>query len=195
MLALSFRAQIIVGVTLVTLMAATRGHHFAALEHVPSASWAVFYLAGAYLGPFWVFPGLLAEAAFLDFAAVTWGGVSNFCVSPAYVFLVPAYGALWLAGRWYGGMRRDMAAALCSLGTSLIVGTVVCELISSGSFYFLSSRFHQPNLFQFALRFVEYFPRSLSATVFYAGTAGVLHLGWRAWCMSDAESVPYGTHE
>jgi hypothetical protein len=63
-------------------MAATRGYHFVTTEHLPSASWAAFFLAGMYLGSRWVFPVLLAEAALLDFAAITWGGVSNFCVSP-----------------------------------------------------------------------------------------------------------------
>ena len=78
------RAQIVIGIALATLMAVTRGHHFGTLEHLPSASWAVFFLAGLYLSSRWVFPALLAEAALLDVAAVTWGGVDNFCVSPAY---------------------------------------------------------------------------------------------------------------
>ncbi|CUS39036.1 hypothetical protein [Candidatus Nitrospira nitrificans] len=95
MITLSARVQIVLGITLATLMAATRGRHFGALEYVPTASWAVFFLAGIYLCSRWIYTAFLAEAALLDFAAITWGGVGSFCVSPAYGFLLPAYGMLW----------------------------------------------------------------------------------------------------
>lgn len=175
MLACSLWVQIVSGIALATLMAATRGHHFGTLEYLPSASWAVFFLAGLYLRSVGVFPALLAEAAALDFAAITWGGVDNFYVSPAYGFLLPAYGALWYAGRWYAGRHRESVATLLPLAGSLFVGTVVCELISSGSFYFLSGRFEQTSLTQLASRLVEYFPRSFSSLLFYVGIAGVIH--------------------
>lgn len=55
---------------LAALMGVTRGYHFTPLEHLPSASWAVFFLAGISLSSRWVFPAVLAEAALLDFAAV-----------------------------------------------------------------------------------------------------------------------------
>ncbi len=193
MLARSPRTQIIVGVARATRMGATRGHHFGTLEHLPSASWAVFFLAGAYLRPLWVFPALLAEAALLDFAAVTWGGESSFCISPAYGFLLPAYGALWLAGRWYAGRHHDTVATLPSLTVSLLVGAVMCELISSGSFYFLSGRFEQTNVTQFAWRFVEYFPRSLSSLLFYVGIAGVSHVVFSAASAFTAPSDRFRT--
>ncbi len=95
MITLSARVQIVLGITLATLMAATRGRHFGALEYVPTASWTVFFLAGIYLRSRWIYTAFLAEAALLDFAAITWGGVGSFCVSPAYGFLLPAYGMLW----------------------------------------------------------------------------------------------------
>ncbi|BFU91338.1 MAG: hypothetical protein NTAFB01_25250 [Nitrospira sp.] len=175
MIAHSLRAQLVLGLTLVTLMAATRGHHFGALEYLPTASWAVFFLAGIYLSSRWVFPALLAEAALLDFAAITWGGVDSFCVSPAYGFLLPAYGMLWGAGRWYAGRHRERAATLLPLALSVSVGTALCELLSSGGFYFFSGRFEQTNLIQFASRFVHYFPWSFSALLFYTGIACVIH--------------------
>ena len=174
--ALSLRTQIIVGLVLATLMGATRGHHFGTIEHLPSTSWAVFFIAGVYLRSLWAFPALLTEAAVLDFAAVTWGGVDSFCVSSAYGFLLPAYGVLWLAGRWYAGRHQDGVATLFSLTVGVFAGAAVCELISSGSFYFLSGRFEQTSVVQFASRFAEYFPQSFSSLLFYVGVAGVIHM-------------------
>ena len=42
------RTQLLIGLALALLMAMTRGQHFATLN-LPSASWAVFFLAGVLL--------------------------------------------------------------------------------------------------------------------------------------------------
>ncbi|MGH8472507.1 MAG: hypothetical protein ACREVJ_08675, partial [Gammaproteobacteria bacterium] len=62
MITIAPRSALAIGLTLALLMAATRSHHFAATLHLPDASWAVFFLAGFYLRPLWVFPALLALA-------------------------------------------------------------------------------------------------------------------------------------
>lgn len=193
MMTLSLRAQIVLGFTLVTLMAATRGHHFGALESIPTASWAVFFLAGIYLSSRWVFPALLAEAALLDFAAVTWGGVDSFCVSPAYGFLLPAYGMLWASGRWYARHHQEKVTTLLPLALSVCVGSALCEFISSGSFYFFSGRFEDTNLIQFASRFVTYLPGSFSAVLFYTSIACGIHTLIRVAGISTAESSQFKT--
>ena len=169
------RQQIILGVILAAFMALTRSHHFAGLHHLPDASWAVFFLAGLYLRPAWSFPALCVLAAASDFIAITWGGVSSFCVSPAYAMLLPAYGALWLAGRWYAGRHSDRAATLLPLVLALLVGTVTCELLSSGAFYFFSGRYIDPSLTEFIPRLAKYFPHSLSSTALYIGAAAIVH--------------------
>lgn len=172
----SLRTQLTIGVVLAILMGVTRGYHFPSFDHLPSASWAVFFLAGIYLHARWVLPALIAETALLDVVVVTWGGVDNFCVSPAYGFLLPAYGTLWFAGHWYAGAHRDAVTTLRPLTVSLLVGAVACELISSGSFYFFSGRFEQTSLTEVASRLVEYFPRSFSSLLFYVGIAALIHI-------------------
>jgi hypothetical protein len=116
----------------------------------------------------------LALAGGLDFAAVTWGGVSNFCTSPAYPFLIPAYGSLWLAGRCYSfGVQ-----ALPKLGASLLGGSMLAELFSSGGFYFLSGRYAEPTLAEFGARLVKYYPHALETLAFWMGIAIVVHLAF-----------------
>ncbi len=174
--ALCQQKQIMIGIVLVILMGITRGQHFATVEYLPSASWAVLFLAGLYLQPLWVFPALLTWAAFLDFAAVTWTGTSSFCISPAYGFLLPAYGALWSAGRWYAQHHRNAVATVLPFFGSLLIGAAAGEVISSGGFYFFSGRFEQTNWTELGSRLLEYFPRSLSSLLFYVGIAVLLHL-------------------
>lgn len=177
--------QLGIGLALMALMAVTRGHHFASIEHLPSASWAVFFLAGFYLRRAWVFAALLAEAAFIDYAAITWGGVSSFCVTPAYAFLLPAYGSLWLAGRWFAQRYALSWKTLLPFGGSLLVGTTASELFSSGGFYFLGGRYPDPTLVEFGARLLKYFPQMLQSFGFWMGVAVVVHLAF-AFALSGA---------
>lgn len=170
------RQQTLIGLLLAALMAATRSHHFAGLHHLPDASWAVFFLAGLYLRPAWTFAALSLLAAASDYVAITWGGVSSFCVSPAYVMLLPAYGALWLAGRWYAGQHHERIATLVPLALAVTGGAAVCELLSSGGFYFFSGRFADPALAEFLPRLAKYFPHALSSLALYIGAAASIHV-------------------
>ncbi len=184
MRALTLRTQLGIGVVLIVLMGVTRGDHFAPMERLPSASWAIFFLAGVYLSSRWVFPALLAEAAALDVFAIQWGGVSDFCVSPAYGFLLPAYGTLWFAGHWYAERHHDTVATFVPLTISVLVGAAACEVVSSGSFYFFSGRFEPTSMVQFARRFTEYFPRSFASLAFYVCLASMIHAAVRMRIMS-----------
>jgi hypothetical protein len=175
MTALSTRSQILIGLALVALMLATRSHHVATLTHLPDASWAVFFLAGLYLRPLWVPAALFMLGFGVDYAAINVGGVSDFCFTPAYGFLIPAYAALWFSGRWYATRHRFTLATLLPLGVSIVLGALTAELLSSGGFYFLSDRFAETSLAGFVPRLVQYFPASLSALAFYLGIAVLVH--------------------
>jgi hypothetical protein len=170
------RHTALIALALALCMAATRSDHFAGELHLPDASAAVFFLAGVYLRPIWMLPALLVEAAYIDYLAIAVGGVSSFCISPAYGLLLPAYGALWLAGRWYAGRHRFARSTLIPLAGSLVVGATVCEVVSSGGFYWYSGRFAETSLIEFGLRLAKYFPLSLASLAFWMGIAIVVHI-------------------
>lgn len=170
------RHQILIGIVLLALMILTRSAHFATLHSLPGASWAVFFLAGVYLSSIWGLPLFLGAAWGLDFAAFQFGNGSNFCLTGAYVALLPAYAALWFAGRWYSARHRFAWSGLPLLAVSAFLGALVCDLISSGSFYFFSGRFAEPTLAGFLPRIVEYFPPYLMSLSFWVGLAAVAHI-------------------
>ncbi len=178
MLTLSKTNQIIVGIVLVALVIATRGHHFASINVLPSASLAVFFLAGLYLRPNWIFPALLALCAGLDFSAITVGGVSSFCVTPAYGFLLPAYGVMWLAGRWFAKRYSFSSSAILPLAGSVAVAASVSELFSSGGFYFFGGRYANPTLAEFGPRLAKYFPHQLENIGFWLAIALIVHVAF-----------------
>ena len=175
MLTLNARHQIAIGLALAALVIATRGQHFATLHGLPGASWAVFFLAGVYLRSLWALPALLGLAWFLDFAAFTWGGASSFCLTPAYAFLLPAYASLWLAGRWYATRYRFSWTTLAPLAVAVVAGAAVCELFSSGGFYFFSGRFAEPTFAEFGARLAKFFPSYLGSLAFYVAIAATVH--------------------
>jgi hypothetical protein len=175
MLTLSLRNQYIIGLVLITLMIITREHHFASLHNLPGASWAVFFLAGIYLRSVWPLFGLLALTWMLDFSAYLWDDASAFCLTPAYIFLLPAYSALWFAGRWFASHYQFSWRTLIPLCFSLVLGAVVCELFSSGGFYFFSGRFEATTFIEFWQRSLYYFPLYLESLLFYVGTAAAIH--------------------
>ncbi|PAU51164.1 hypothetical protein BZL41_27400 [Pseudomonas sp. PIC25] len=173
---LSPRVQLVVGIALALLMAMTRGQHFATVN-LPSASWAVFFLAGVFLRPRWVFPALFIEASLLDFAAIQWAGVSDWCVSPAYWLLLPAYGSLWFGGRLYAGWHRNEWVSLATLILTLVVSAFVCYLFSGGGFYYFSGRYPEPIFAEFVQRIGMYYPRYFASLALYVGIAAVLYAG------------------
>lgn len=180
MIKLAPRHQLLVGVALVALMAMTRGQHFASVN-LPSASWAVFFLAGVLLQPKWSFPALFLEASLLDFAAIQWTGISDWCMSPAYWMLVPAYGSLWLGGRLYARWHRDQPSSLARLALCVMASAFVCYLFSGGGFLYFSGRYPEPSLTLLAERIGHYYPRYLATLALYVGTAALLFVGLRAW--------------
>ncbi len=178
MLTLSKTNQIIVGTVLASLVIVTRGHHFASINNLPSASLAVFFLAGLYLRPSWVFAALLALCTGLDFFAITYTGVSSFCVTPAYAFLLPSYGAMWLAGHWFAKQYSFSFNALLPFVGGVAVAATVSELLSSGGFYFFGGRYPNPTIAEFLPRIEKYFPHQLEGIAFWLGVALVVHIAF-----------------
>ncbi|WP_426991659.1 hypothetical protein [Methylomonas sp. CM2] len=154
-------------VALMALMAATRFHHFGTPFALPDASLAIFFLAGLWLGGRYLFALLLLEAGLIDYLAITKLGVSDFCVSPAYGFLILAYGAMWLGGKWCRRYSGLTAANVAQRFAALVVSTSAAFLISNGSFYWLSGRHAETSLAQYAEGLAKYYPSYLSATLIY----------------------------
>ncbi|MCB1738647.1 MAG: hypothetical protein KDI42_11010 [Gammaproteobacteria bacterium] len=171
MLTLSPRHQTVIAIAAMVIMALTRSHHVAGLNWLPDATTALFFLAGVLLAPVWWVAVLLGEAVLIDWVAITWGGVSDFCVTPGYAALAIAYPVLWVAGRWFARGVGDGAAGLGRLLFAVLAGGVVAEVIASGSFYFLGGRFAEPTLAEFGARLIAYGPYSIQSLLLYVGAA------------------------
>lgn len=148
------------------LMIATRGGHLPAWLPLADASMAVFFLLGLAWPSRAAFAAFIALVVALDAVAVTLGGVSDFCITVAYSFLLPAYGVLWWGGRQARG--RSLPAAL---GLATVAGTA-SFLVSNGAFYWLGGRYPDPHVAEYLARVWKWGPLFLGTTMAYV--AGIL---------------------
>lgn len=154
---------------LIVVMLLTRLHHFGDALHLPDASLAVFFFAGFYRNKIF-FAILVGLAAGIDHVAIA-NGTSGWCVSPAYVFLLPTYAVMWFAGRYSARLGKSKLTEtntyLGILGL-LILATSLAFLISNGSFYLFSGRYPDLSWLQYLERIAHYYPFYLSSTLIYS---------------------------
>ena len=152
--------------SLIALMVATRFHHFGDVLHLPDASLAVFFFAGFYRKKMF-FAFLLALAALIDYLAIE-NGTSGWCVTPAYVFLIPTYAVMWLAGRYCSLFKAMKIAELAKSAGLLMLATSAAFAISNGSFYLFSGRYADLSWGEYFLRVAQYYPSYVGAALIYA---------------------------
>ena len=166
---------------LALLMAASRGHAF---DHFspPDASWAVFFIAGFHLRGWgrWAFPLLMALAVGVDWWVINGQGIDfwdHYCVSAAYWFLVPAYGAMWAGGallrRYYTGASWE-AVGVAAL--AFVASTLACHLLAQGSFYWLSDAVANPTVAGWWKNYTDWLAPYMATSSVYVGIAAVLQL-------------------
>ena len=161
---------------LIALMAATRMHHFGSSLHLPDASLAVFILAGVLVGSPLFFAALLLEAGLLDYVAITHMGVSDYCVTAAYWFLIPTYAVLWVAGRAYARMHSDSLKSLGRFSAISLAAVSTAFFISNGAFYLFSGRYPNMNMSGYAARVAQYYVPYVTSAVIYLVPAVLLYV-------------------
>jgi len=177
-LSLSRHAQIGVFAVLAVVMAATRFHHFLP---VPDASWALFFTGGFLLAGAsrWAFPLLMVLAVAIDWVAIQYAGVSNYCVTAAYWFLVPTHAALWFGGLWLRHSLVNQPSDVARLVLSAALSTAAAFTISNSSFYWLGGRYADPNSAEFVARYTQWFPHFFTVTTSYIAAFAVIVMAVR----------------
>lgn len=152
---------------LIFFLGFTRFNHFGSAIVLPDASWAVFFLAGFWVQSKRLFPLLMLESVIVDYFAIQ-QGVSGWCVSSAYAFLVPSYAALWFSGFCFRKSNHNMQwKTAASFFVWIWLGVTVAFFISNESFYRLSGKFAQLNWLDFYRQVFVYYKAYLITTCLY----------------------------
>lgn len=159
-------------------MTLTRVPFAAGMLHLADASWAVFFVAGYYLAAQWrwMLPSLMALATGIDLIVTQHMGISDYCMTPAYAFLVPTHAALWLGGAWFASHAKPQASSLLTLFTASFAAISVAFLLSNGSFYWLGNRGAAPSMDGWISNMAIWFPTFLGVTMAYIGIAAAIHV-------------------
>jgi cation transport ATPase len=178
---------------LALLMFVTRAQPVEHFLELPDASWAVFFIAGFYLRDHarTAFALLMLEAVAIDWVATQHLGVSAYCMTPAYAFLLPTHAAMWAGGHLLRGHARvENAHALLALVVLAFSATTLAYAISNGGFYWFGGRYPEPNAAQYLERFAMYYPRFLLTPCAYIAAAACVHVG-----VGRALRTPVGPQE
>ena len=168
---------LIIAVLLALLMAATRPHPIGALTHLPDASIAIFFAAGFYLGRWLLFAFYCSLAALLDFLSITAGGVSSFCATPAYGFLIPTYAVAWQAGILFKEHYALTWRSALIFAALALAAASIAFIISNGSFYLLSGYYGAPDWSEYRRGFGLYYPYYVISALAYILALGLIHVG------------------
>jgi hypothetical protein len=182
-------------IVLIFLMAATRFHHFGSLSFLPDASLAVFFLAGLYMmgnsasagdtagksvmqffsGGLLIFSLLIFEAGLIDYIAINYGGVSDWCITPAYMLLIPTYALMFFAGKWSARYNPFTIPGTFKMAVVIFIASTLAFLVSNGSFYLFSGRYEEMSWLSYAEQVAAYYLPYAGYTLLYSGLFLAIH--------------------
>lgn len=179
LLGLSFpkmNRQWVIVSALLLMMLVTRPHM---LNHLQDASWAIFLLLGFYIRSHIAFIGFMVTAIVIDLAVVEYTQIDNYCMTPAYPFIIPAYAVLWGAGRWLAGQHQSHGSYRKTLiqGTlAAVLAITICFGITNIGFYWFSEHFEDMSLSAYAADVAKYLVAFMQTTFFYLTVAVIMHM-------------------
>src|SRR4029077_4283807 len=118
------------------------------------------------------------EAVGIDGIAIRHYGVSNYCVTPAYWFIVPAYAAVWLGGAWVRRHYQHSPRDLLRLLASLVASVTVCFLLTQASFYWLGGQVEHPSFAGWWSNFTRWYGYFLTVSSAYVAPAALVHIAF-----------------
>ncbi|MCP1469519.1 glucan phosphoethanolaminetransferase (alkaline phosphatase superfamily) [Sphingobium sp. OAS761] len=169
----SSRFQMAVFGILAAVMLLTRSHALTHMVHIPSTALASYFVLGYFIRRFAGFVGLFVLGYAIDVVSISILGTSDFCYTPAYAMLIPAYAVMWMAGRRTARLP-EKPGSLPAVTLLLAGATLVSHLFASGGFYFLGGRFADPTIAGFLPRLARYFPFVLMSSLLWSGVAVAL---------------------
>ena len=167
-------------------MLLTRGSHVLTAVSLPDASLVLFLLGGLYLGTgvksriAW-FASLFALATVIDFGAAALDPVQGFCLTNGYWGLIPAYGVMWLGGRYLAKITDAFATKnLIAYGLVSVITSFVAFVISTQTYYLFSGRFPAQGVIESLKHGWEYLPSWMGFSTMYFAIIWLSVALWRS---------------
>lgn len=162
-------------------MVVTRYHHFGDVLHLPDASMALFFLGGLFISDrtradHLRFVAFMVLAVVIDVVSVGFAGASDYCVTPSYAALLPAYAMLWYGGRMIASRHAVEPKAILLTIAVALVSASLSFVISNGAFYWFGGRYENPHFAEYVARAWQWGPLFVRTTMLYIVVALALHV-------------------
>ena len=158
----------------------TRTNHFGDHVYLPDATLAVLFLGGLLVArKAWL--GLAIAVAFgMDFYALGYKGVSNYCMSLGYWGLIPTYAVVWGAGRMLANSnvanRSQNPFNIVPFALLSVVSTSIAFVMSNAFWYALSDKVATLSIVEFSQRVAQYYAPYVGYAMMYLSVAWLAHL-------------------
>ena len=164
-----------VSVGLLFAILLTRTSHFGDHVYLPDATLAVLFLGGLLVArKAWL--GLAIAVAFgMDFYALGYKGVSDYCMSLGYWGLIPTYAVVWGAGRWLAN-RSQKPFNIAPFALFAVASTSIAFVMSNAFWYAFSDKVATLSVVEFSQRVAQYYTPYVGYAIMYLGVAWLAHL-------------------
>jgi hypothetical protein len=160
------------GAGLIGLILLTRTNHFGDSSYLPDATLAVLFLGGLLVTRSSWLALAIAAAFSMDFYALGFKGVSDYCMSLGYWGLIPTYAAVWGAGRWLAKREQPFTAIPYVLVAWF--ATSLAFVMSNAFWYSFSDKVNTLNIVEFAQRVAKYYTPYVAYSMLYLVVTWVL---------------------
>jgi len=183
-------------VLLTLLMLATRTHHFSSLNHLPSASIAIFFLAGMYLRSIKAFWFFYILSVTIDLGSSYYRGQFGDCITTSYPALVLSYGVMFTLGYYSkpDWQKNIWQSNIIKVSVALFIASSIAFFISNGSYYTLSGKFPELSWAEYATRVDKYYFKSISNPIFYVVSAIVIDFTLSHFFQNEAINEKFSTN-
>lgn len=167
------RKSLWLSIGLLAVIMLTRTQHFGSAVLLPDATLAVLFLGGLLIARTgWL--GMAMLVAFgMDAYALSWQGVSDYCMSPGYWGLIPTYALVWGAGRWLA--KREKPFAVMPYALFGWAAASVAFVLSNAFWYGFSDKVSSMPVVTFSQSVAQYYLPYVGYTLMYLAVAWIAY--------------------
>jgi hypothetical protein len=168
-MSLKTKNSTLIGMALIALILLTRSSHFGTSVLLPDATLAALFLTGMLMQKLrWLAIAIVTSFA-MDFYALGFAGVSDYCMSLGYWGLIPTYAIVWGVGRYLA--KQEKPFALSVFVPAAWVSTSLAFILSNAFWYSFSDKVNTLTAVEFSERVAQYYTPYISFTAFYLSVA------------------------
>ena len=170
--------SLMVALGLIAAILLTRTNHFGDNVYLPDATLAVLFLGGLLVArKSWL--GVAIAVAFaMDFYALGFKGISDYCMSLGYWGLIPSYATVWGAGRWLAkraAYQHQQAFASAPYVATGLAAASLAFVMSNAFWYAFSDKVTTLSVVEFSQRVAQYYTPYVGYAMMYLGAAWLAH--------------------